>query len=101
MGTRQSLVIEEEPTQTIVEQSLQSEDTDTSTTVTTSETTSDKKKSLKDTMKEKAKKLKKFIGTKSSSSSSKKQKDVCICLKKFDDILINSYSRFVKAAEII
>ena len=41
MDTRQSLVVEEEPTQTIVEQSLQSEDTDTSTTVTTSETTSD------------------------------------------------------------
>ena len=36
-------------------------------------TVDNKKKSLKDTMKEKAKKLKKFIGTKSSH---KKQKDV-------------------------
>ena len=39
--------------------------------------TTDKKKSLKDTMKEKAKKLKKFIETKSSQ---KKQKDVRIKL---------------------
>ena len=75
METRQSLVVEQNLTQTTDKNSLQVEDVDTTAQVTTSETTSDKKKSLKDQMKDKAKKLKKFIGGKSSSSSSKKQKE--------------------------
>ena len=70
MDTRQSLVVDDK-TQTNDEQILQAEEVDT-----TKETIYDKKKSLKDQMKEKAKKLKKFIETKSSSN--KKQKDVRI-----------------------
>ena len=75
MGTKQPLVVERIQTQKTDEQSSEVEDVDKTAKVTTSETTSDKKKSLKDQMKDKAKKLKKFIGGKSSSSSSKKQKE--------------------------
>ena len=84
MDTRQSLVVEEDLTQTTDDQSSQSENVDKSTKVTTPETTSDKKKSLKDQMKDKAKKLKKLIGTKTSKKqeiSEKKQKEVRIINK--------------------
>ena len=72
VDTRQTLVVDDKTLQTFDEQqTFQTTEVDTNkeTNIT------DKKKSLKDTMKEKAKKLKKFIETKSSH---KKPKDVRI-----------------------
>ena len=99
METRQSLVVEQNQTQTTDEQSSQVEDVNETAKVTTSETTSDKKKSLKDQMKDKAKKLKKFIGGKSSSSSGKKQKEekevrILIKNKSWEDNFVFEYLHF-------